>query len=78
MLGPSTTEHENGGSSSCPPWQGNRSFEKASPRLLRQGGPTTCLPGTHTGAPRPLSLRATLPTERIFLGGRYDECFLSQ
>jgi len=30
----------------CPPWQGNRSFEKASTRLLRQGvrtGPTPAL-----------------------------------
>ena len=32
------------GETICPPWQGNRSFEKASPRSLRQGVPRMLRP----------------------------------
>ena len=41
-----TTVDENGNSQLCPPWQWNRSFEKALPRILRQGaraGPTLAI-----------------------------------
>src|SRR5437867_1303381 len=60
MLGPSTTEHENGGSA-VPLGKGD-----AAP--FAEEGPTTCLTETHPVAPRPPSLRATPPREGHFLG----------
>jgi hypothetical protein len=45
MLLRSTTEHEDGDYQLSP-------LIRGTPRFLRQGVPTACLPGTHPGASR--------------------------